>query len=103
MDGNLENKFLKQLAKRYTIEVTRSEPQIVDAKVSYYVQDKNPSPRQLQPENKFQRKRSRSKCEGEDLERKITQAIRDNLSFETLLKDLGFENKLKINNDDGKK
>ena len=103
MDGNVENKTLKQFSKKYTIEVTRTEPQIVDAKVSYYVQDINPSPRRLAPEIKFQRKRSKSKCEGEDLERKITQAIQNQLSFDIVIKDLGLENKLKNDNSDGKK
>ena len=103
MDGNIENKKLKQFSKKYTIEVTRTEPQIVDAKVSFYVQDKNPSPRRLAPDVKFQRKRSKSKCEGEDLERKITQAIQNQLSFDIVIKELGLDNKLKNDNSDGKK
>jgi len=103
MDGNIENKTIKQLSKKYTIEVLRTEPQNVDAKVSFYVEDKNPSPRRLGPEVNYKRRRSKSKCEGEDLERKITHAIQNQLSFDIVIKDLGLENKLKNNHNDGKK
>jgi len=102
MDGNIENKIIRQFSKKYTIEVTRTEPQIVDAKVSFFVKDKNPSPRRLAPDVKIQRKRSKSKCEGEDLEKKITQAIQNQLSFDIIVKDLGLENKLKNDKSDGK-
>lgn len=89
MDDKDEKKKIKQYSKGYTIHVTRSEAQVVDSKLSYYTRDLSPSPRKSTSSTKIQtRIRSKSKIE-EELEEKITKAIKNQKDFDVVIQDLG--------------
>ena len=92
MDGKEEKTSLKRVSKKYSVTVLKSEPQIIDSKLNFYVKDRNPSPRKSISDTKiFERKRSKSIRETE-IDDTVTQAIKEQLSFDSVYNKLISQN-----------
>ncbi len=104
MEGKEEKSYTKRYSKTYSINVTKSEPQVIDSKLTFYVHDLNPSPKKSTSDNKIiMRTKNILKSENEELDDKITNAIKNNLNFDSIMRDLGLENRLKKDKKNEKK
>ncbi len=84
MDGKEEKTCIKRVSKKYSITILKTEPQIIDSKLNFYVKDRNPSPRKSISDTKiFERKRSKSIRETQ-IDDTITQAIKEQLNFDSV-------------------